>query len=257
MSQPVGMVAQFAKSNLIVALQDGLAIFDLETQELEWWIDIEKYIITNRPNDGKCDAAGRLGLGTMNFNCKKDAGSLYCIDKNLSITKKLTALTISNGMAWSPDNKVFYFIDSATYKIDAYLFDLETAGIQFEKTVIEVPEEMGMPDGMAIDVEGMLWVAHWNGFAVRRWNPNNGKLLQTIQLRVPQVTSCTFGGKGMDQLFITTAKAGLSKEQLTQYPLSSHVFFAIPGVKGIPANKFGYSRKIGEINPLKIRNISI
>ena len=238
MPQRIGMIAQEDENNFIVALQDGLARFDIETSELEWLVDIEKDITTNRPNDGKCDAVGRLWLGTMDINCNKDTGALYCIDKEFSVAEKLSRLTISNGMAWSLDNKTFYFIDSNTYKIDAYSFDLETASIEFIKTAIEVPKKSGMPDGMTIDKEGMLWVAHWDGFAVCRWNPHNGELIDTIDLPVPQVTSCTFGGENSDQLFITTASTGLSKEQLLEYPLSGHVFVAQPGVKGATPNKF-------------------
>ena len=143
-------------------------------------------------------------------------------------------------MAWSADNKRFYFIDSTTYKVDSYSFDLKTGNIKFETTVITIPENMGMPDGMCIDKEGMLWIAHWNGFAVRRWNPINGHLLLTIELPVPQVTSCTFGGKNLDELFITTAKTGLSDEQLKQYPESGHLFTIKTSVKGKFSEKFAH-----------------
>ena len=238
MPQMIGMFVLQNKNHVIVALQDGLAKYDLEDCRLEWLIEVEKEIKSNRPNDGKCDAKGRLWLGTMNLNCRDNTGSLYCIDNQLSITKKLTPLTISNGMAWTADNKRFYFIDSTTYKVASYFFDLESGEIWFEKNIIEIPEEMGMPDGMTIDEEGMLWIAHWDGFAVRRWNPRNGELLDTIDIPVPQVTSCSFGGKNLDELFITTAKTGLSEEQLKQYPLSGHLFCAKLYVKGTLPNKF-------------------
>ena len=239
MPQRIGMLAVENKNEVMVALQHGLAKFNLETKELEWVSEIEKDINTNRPNDGKCDVKGRLWLGTMDLECNKDSGSLYCIEKDLSVTQKLTGLTISNGLAWSLDGKRLYFIDSSTYKIECYLFNADMGTIAFEKTVINVPVNMGMPDGMTIDEEGMLWIAHWNGFAVYRWNPYTGGLLDKIPLPVPQVTSCTFGGENLDVLFITTAKVGLNEEQLLQYPLSGHVFVAQPGVKGSVANKFG------------------
>lgn len=238
MPQVVGMVALENRNNVIVALQDGLARFNTESLELNWLVHLEKEIKHNRPNDGKCDAKGRLWLGTMNLNCRDATGSLYCIDKNFSPEKKLSPLTISNGMAWSADNKRFYFIDSSTYRVDSYLFDLETGHIEFEKTIIIIPETMGMPDGMCIDEEGMLWIAHWDGFAVRRWNPGNGDLLQTIELPVPQVTSCCFGGKNSDELFITTAKTGLSDEQLKQYPGSGNLFTIKLSVKGKLPERF-------------------
>jgi sugar lactone lactonase YvrE len=238
--QPVGMVALHEAHKVIVALQEGLAIFHLETAQLSWLTDIEREVACNRANDGKCDAKGRLWLGTMNFNCTDPTGSLYTIDGKLDVRKKLDGLVISNGMAWSADHEHMYFIDSSTYKIDAFRFDLESGGIEWEKTVIRVPEDLGMPDGMTIDEAGMLWVAHWNGFAVRRWDPDTGRLLATLPVPAPQVTSITFGGENLDEAFITTARTGLSADQLAQFPLSGHLFTCKLPFKGMPSNRFQY-----------------
>ncbi|HVY76094.1 MAG TPA: SMP-30/gluconolactonase/LRE family protein [Puia sp.] len=236
--QLVGMVALQKEHNLIVALQEGLAAFDVQTAELHWLADIEKDLVYNRANDGKCDAKGRLWLGTMNFNCTDPTGSLYMINEKLAVRKKLDELTISNGMAWPADHKHMYFIDSATYKVDAFHFDLETGKIEFEKTAIRIPVNLGMPDGMTIDNEGMLWIAHWNGFAVRRWDPATGDLLASLPVPAPQVTSITFGGENLDEAFITTAKTGLTTEQLAQYPLSGHLFTCRLPYKGMAADRF-------------------
>lgn len=234
MPQRIGMVVIEDGDNLIVALQEGLAKFDLKTAAIEWLMDIEKDIVNNRANDGKCDSEGRLWLGTMDVEAKQGAGSLYCINNN-NISQQLSHLSISNGMAWSLDNKRFYFIDSPQRKIDTYLFEATTGVINFERTAAVIPEALGLPDGMCIDAEGMLWVAHWDGFCVARWNPENGALLATINLPVPQVTSCAFGGENLDQLIITTASVGLTDEALLKYPESGFVFIAEPGVKGTPA----------------------
>ncbi len=237
MPQRIGMVAVAEDENLIVGLQDGLAKFDLKTATIEWLMDIEKNTVTNRANDGKCDSEGRLWLGTMDVQASQNSGALYCVDGN-SITQQLTSLTIANGMAWSLDNKRFYFIDSPQRKIDTYLYDATTGNTHFERTAVEVPAAMGMPDVMCIDEEGMLWVAHWGGFCVARWNPATGELLCRIDLPVPQVSSCVFGGKNLDQLFITTASVGLSKDESLIYPASGDVFISVPGVKGVAANKY-------------------
>ena len=237
MPQRIGMAAVAEDGNLIVALQHGLAKFDLKTAAIEWLMDIEKDIVTNRANDGKCDSEGRLWLGTMDVQASLNTGALYCVDGN-SITQQLTSLTIANGMAWSLDNKRFYFIDSAQRRIDTYLFDAVKGTIHFEDTAVEVPGAMGMPDGMCIDEEGMLWVAHWGGYCVARWNPETGELLRRIELPVPQVSSCVFGGENLDNLFITTASVGLSEDELLKYPSSGHVFIAVPGVKGVSANNY-------------------
>jgi sugar lactone lactonase YvrE len=237
MPQLIGLIVPYGENALVVALQDGLAVFSIPTGKLEWLLDIEKEIKDNRPNDGKCDSRGRLWLGTMNVHAKEKAGSLYCIDNNM-VTQHLSSLTISNGMAWQQDGKYFYFIDSPLYRVDRYLFDAAIGSLAFERTVVHIPEEMGMPDGMTIDAEGMLWVAQWDGFSVCRWNPHTGEMLHKIDLPIPQVSSCTFGGENLDVLFITTASVGLDEGALLQYPQSGHVFYAQPGVKGMLPNKF-------------------
>lgn len=234
----VGMVAIESENTVIVALQGGLARLDLDTERIEWLVDLEKTILTNRPNDGKCDPQGRLWQGTMDLDCKDGAGTLYCIDNELKIGVKLTNLSISNGMAWSLDGRRFYFIDSPTYRIESYFFDAKTGNITFEKTAVEIPKEIGMPDGMTIDAEGMLWVAHWGGFAVRRWNPHTGECLETIALPAPQITSCAFGEPELDRLFITSARIGISEADLEKYPESGSLFVVKMKVKGVESYKF-------------------
>lgn len=234
----VGTVVIESKNTVIVALQGGLARVNLDTQHLDWLTDLEKEIPTNRPNDGKCDPQGRLWQGTMDMDCKDGAGTLYCIDNEFNRAVKLTNLSVSNGMAWALDGQRFYFIDSPTYRIDAYFFDGKTGNIEFEKTAVSIPKIMGMPDGMTIDNEGMLWVAHWSGFTVRRWNPNTSECLETIELPVPQITSCAFGGEGLDQLFITSARTGMSESDLGKYPESGNLFVVKMKVKGVKSYKF-------------------
>jgi sugar lactone lactonase YvrE len=234
----VSLLTACTKDGLLLALQGGLAKFDLETGNLSRLSPVENELPGNRTNDGACDSKGRLWIGTMDVLCKENAGSLYCIDNSLVVSKKISNLTISNGITWSLDDKSLYHIDSPTYCVQSYLFDAETGNISGGETVIHVPEELGMPDGMTIDEEGMLWIAHWGGFGVYRWNPRNGRLLDKITVPVPNVTSCAFGGEQLDELFITTAREHLSEEELKKYPGSGSVFMAIPGVKGIAANKF-------------------
>jgi sugar lactone lactonase YvrE len=141
-------------------------------------------------------------------------------------------------MAWSPDDSYFYFIDSPLKRVDRYRFDACSGTITFDRPVVTIPEELGLPDGMTIDAEGMLWIAHWGGFCVCRWKPETGALLQRIDVPVPQVSSCTFGGENLDQLVITTASVDLSEEVLQKYPQSGHLFIAQPGVKGLLPNPF-------------------
>lgn len=238
MDHRVSLLAEDRNDVLILALQGGITRLNLNTAEIGWLTGIEQDIPANRTNDGACDSEGRLWIGTMELNCKEGAGSLYCIDKAI-VTKKMDNLSIPNGLVWSHNDENLYHIDSPSFKVESYFFDAATGAIKKDKTIIEVPEEMGMPDGMTIDNDGMLWIAHWGGFGVSQWNPANGKLLNKVRVPAPNVTCCAFGGNNFDQLIITTARQHLTEEELNQYPGSGGVFIVQPGVTGRAANKFG------------------
>ncbi len=231
------MVAQARGDQLILGVNGGIARFDLASEKLEWLLDIETEFAENRCNDGSCDSYGRLWIGTMQMNFKAGAGSLYCIDKDLNIHKKLDHITISNGITWSPDGKRLYYIDSPTQTVQSFLFKQETGEIIFEKNAIHIPIELGIPDGMAIDEEGMLWIAHWGGFGIFRWNPFNGRLLDKIDIPVPNVTSCAFAGENMDHLIITTAIENLNEAERKKYPESGNTFWVKVSSRGVPSNK--------------------
>ncbi len=231
------MVREGKNNELILALGTGIARFNLETEKVLPVVDIESPNSGNRCNDGACDSLGRLWIGTMHLEHEKGAGALYMVDNNLKVHKKLSNTSISNGIVWSSDNKRLYYIDSPTQAVQSFIFNEKTGEIIFEKNVIQVPPGMGTPDGMAIDEEGMLWIAHWGGFGVYRWNPLNGKLLDKIELPVPQVTSCAFAGENLDHLIITSARENLKKEELKKYPESGNIFCVKTGAKGILTNK--------------------
>ncbi len=228
----VSLVLEGKNNNLLLALNASVARFNLKSEELQWLVDIEK-TTDNRCNDGCCDSLGRLWAGTMHMKHLPGAGSLYCINEDKQVNKKIGNTTISNGLAWSLDNTRLYFIDSPKQRVQSYWYDEKSAEVNFEKNVVHIPVNMGTPDGMAIDEEGMLWIAHWGGFGVYRWNPFTGEHLDTIEVPVPNVTSCAFAGDNLDRLIITTARENLDEEQLKKYPQSGDVFLALPGVKGV------------------------
>ncbi len=191
----------------------------------------------NRFNDGKCDPAGRFWVGTMSKKETKGVGNLYCFDgKELSL--KVSGVSISNGIVWTADAKTMYYIDTPEMVVFAFDFDNSTGEISNRRIVIEIPEGAGYPDGMTIDSEGMLWIAMWNGAAVIRFDPSTGKMIEKIEVPALNVTSCAFGGNNLDTLFITTAKEGVTEEQLKQYPLSGSLFSVKPGIKGVAAYAF-------------------
>jgi sugar lactone lactonase YvrE len=228
--------------HLYVAVQGGLQKLNLNDHRMTWLLDIEKSIPGNRCNDGRCDAEGRLWIGTMELNCLPGLGSLYCVHPDLTIEKKLSNLTIPNGITWSLDQQRMYHTDTGESEIRSYHFDREQGAMRFEKVAIKVPPGIGKPDGMAMDERGMFWVAHWDGHGVYCWNPETGKVMEKISLPVPKVTACAFGGVDRDELFITTAGTELSPEERTKYPLSGSVFRAKPGVRGAKVHGFKVSQ---------------
>lgn len=233
----VSLIIPCDGDELLLGVQGGVARFDLEAKTCIWKLDLDKELPNNRCNDGACDSQGRLWIGTMDRNFKKGAGSLYCIDEDLNINRKVEHTTISNGMAWSPDNQIFYYIDTPTQKVQSYDFDAATGDIHFRKEVITVSKNEGSPDGMAIDEEGMLWVAHWGGHGIYRWDPHTGKQIGKISVPVPNTSSCAFVGEKLDHLLITTAAQDLGPDELIAFPHSGDIFIVEPGVRGLPAMK--------------------
>jgi sugar lactone lactonase YvrE len=237
--QMIGSVAVCSNGNFIAALQNGFAFVDSISGDIKMIADPESHLPGNRFNEGKCDPAGRFWAGTMSLSEEPHAGSVYLLKKDLSVTKKIEAVTISNGMAWSADHQIVYYIDTPTYQVSAFNYDKTTAHISNRRNVINISKEDGYPDGMAIDSEGMLWIAHWDGWQVTRWNPNTGKKLFHIKMPVARVTSCTFGGDDLNDLYITSASTGLTDEEFKKQPLAGSLFVIRNcGFKGMPAVEF-------------------
>jgi len=237
--QPVGTVVPRRSGGVMLALRDGFTALDLESGKLTMIVDPEAHLPKNRFNDGKCDPAGRFWAGTMRIaEDQKGAGSLYRLDPNLSVHKMWGDITVANGIAWSHDAKTMYYIDSPTRMVVAFDYNVETGAIANPKPVVSTPDVPGVPDGMTIDAEGMLWVAYWGGWRVVRWNPHTGEALDVIELPVERVTAPWFGGPHLDELYITSARIGLSDEALAQQPHAGSIFVARPGVTGLPAFEF-------------------
>jgi sugar lactone lactonase YvrE len=218
-------------NHFVLALDGKLARFDPATEKLDWLLEVESDP-NLRCNDGACDPAGRIWIGTMGLDFRAGAGSLYCVDRGWKLEKKLDNITISNGLAWSRDRKSLYYIDSPTRIVRAFDFNPDTGQIAYRKDAVVVPDSLGTPDGMCMDEDGMLWVAHYGGSGVYRWNPENGELLDKIPVDAPHVTSCAFGGPDGKQLLITTARENMTQDQLDQFPHSGGVFLAEVPIRG-------------------------
>jgi sugar lactone lactonase YvrE len=230
--QVIGSLAIRKKNGLILGLHNGFAFFNLRTQKIRPISDPDASHPHNRFNDGKCDAAGRFWAGAMDLDAKRGCGSLFCLDEKLKVRRVLKNLSVPNGMAWSRDAQTMFFVDSARQTIWAFDYNQETGTIRNRRVAVRIPKHAGVPDGMTMDAEGKLWVGLWGGGKVGCWNPENGKMLQTISLPVSLVTSCAFGGTNLDTLFITSARTTLSKMALLREPLAGGVFCVSPGVSG-------------------------
>jgi sugar lactone lactonase YvrE len=233
----IGCIAPRKSGGLVLAQRVGFASLELDSVGLTPLASPSEELSTNRFNDGKCDPRGRFLAGTMDMGETDPTGSLYSFD-GTSITKLLSNVTISNGMAWSPDYKTFYYIDTPTRTVRAFDYDLETGAIANARIAVSISESLGWPDGMTSDVQGNLWIAMWGGAQVTKWDPNTGELLEQLPVPAKNVSSCVFGGKNLNELYITSARKGLDEATLAQYPLTGGVFRIQTSVEGMPTFEF-------------------
>jgi len=184
----------------------------------------------NRFNDGKVDRLGRFWAGTMDRTEKDASGSLYRLDPDLSFRRIDSGYKVTNGPAFSLDGRTMYHTDSARQTV--YAFDLaEDGGAGGRRVHLQFGEGDGYPDGMTVDAEDCLWIAFWDGWCVRRFSPSGERL---AELRVPaqRPTSCAFGGRDLDRLFITSASRDLTEAELAEQPQAGGLFMTMPGVGG-------------------------
>ena len=238
----IGCLAPRKNGHLILSLSGaegrlGFADLEPDTAQLTVLTTLDE-IQTNRVNDGKCDPAGRFLAGTMDMNEKDPNGALYSFDGK-QVTRLLDGITISNGLAWSVDHKNFYYIDTPTRAVKAFDYDLATGQIENPRVAVYIPESLGWPDGMTSDTDDNLWIAIWGGARMTKWNPRTGKLLEQIPVPALHTSSCVFGGKDMNELYVTSARVGMSEADLKKYPLSGGLFKVITNVGGMPTFEFG------------------
>lgn len=222
------------QSHLVLAQEHGLTRLDLPSGTTTPIITIEADKPDNRLNDVRADSRGRRWIGTMNNHGQPHA-SLYRCDPDNSLHRMETNLSISNGLGWSPDETTFYLTDTPQQTIYAYDFDMDSGTIRDRRPLVELRGESFYPDGLTIDAEGCIWSAMWNGWCVIRFDPEGQEMVR-VSLPVPLVTSCTFGGKHLTDLYITTASAGLSQAELKTSFEAGDLFCLHTDIKGQPSN---------------------
>lgn len=238
LNQQIGCVVPYVEDVVLLATENGFYSLNLKTEKLTHIYDPEPHLVENRFNDGKCDPAGRFWAGTTDLNGINVAGSLYCLYNNLSVEKKVSYVNTSNGIAWSPDHTYLYFIDTPTKKVVRFHYDIRTGEISNPTDAILFPENDGLPDGMTIDEEGCLWIAHWGGSKITRWNPLTGEQILSVPIPALYVTSCTFGGHNSTDLYVTTARTRMTNEELKKYPHAGGIFRIQTNIKGCPTYSF-------------------
>jgi sugar lactone lactonase YvrE len=190
-----------------------------------------------RMNDGGCDRAGRFFTGTMAFDERPGAGTLYRVDLDGAVSVVLDGLAVSNGLGWSPDDRTVYLADSGPGVVWAFDYDPATGAFGRRRTLLEFDGDDGVADGLTVDDEGCLWTALWGGGQVRRYSPD-GELLAVVEVPTDHTSSCAFAGPGRDLLVISTSQQGLSEEQRAAQPDAGRLFTARPGVTGAAANAY-------------------
>jgi sugar lactone lactonase YvrE len=239
--QETGAVALCHAGGLIAARRDGFARITLAPlQETPYAMPQTDPAepVGNRFNDGKCDAAGRFWAASMDDACRQPSGAIWSLAPDGRIRRHLDGFIVGNGFGWSRDNCRMYFTDSENRRIMTYDFDLHSGEIGPGHCFAEVAPADGYPDGLTVDAEDHVWSAHWDGGRITRYRPD-GSIERVVSMPVPRPTSLTFGGPGYRTLFITSARTGLTPEQLDAAPLSGALFALDTDCAGLPPARFG------------------
>lgn len=214
MPSAIGTVVPRASGGVVVALQNDLAAFDPVTRTLTTLAGIDHPEL--RFNDGKCDPAGRLWVGTLAWTEAVGAGALYRLDPQVGLNVQVPHITIANGIVWSRDGRTCWYIDTPTKRVDAFDFDLVNGRLSNRRPAVMFPDGVGFPDGMAIDEHDNLWVAMWGGGCVLCCDPRSGRIVDRIDVPgASKITSCAFGGPALDTLYITSAGGGTAEPDLS------------------------------------------
>ncbi|MFF5859762.1 SMP-30/gluconolactonase/LRE family protein [Streptomyces sp. NPDC012751] len=226
--QHVGAVKPRAGGGLVLNLRDGVGLLDPD--DTFRWLHHEP-VAGRRANDAAVAPDGSLWAGTMRYDEAAGGGTLSRIAGDGGVTTVLPDVTVSNGTGWSPDGRRMYYIDTPTRRVD--VFDHDAEGVRDRRPLVEIEEGAGFPDGLTVDAEGCVWVALWDGGAVRRYTPD-GELDRVITLPTPRTTACAFGGAGLTDLYVTTARTGLS----SPHPLAGSLLIIPNAGQGLPPTPF-------------------
>ena len=232
--QHVGAAKPRRDGGVVVNLRDGVGCYGADGAFgwLASWAEEGR-----RGNDAAVDAAGRLWAGTMRYDEAEGGGRLYRVGPHGEVVTVLDEVTISNGIGWSPDGTLMYYVDTPTRRVDVFDVERESGLVAGRRKFVDLARVAGFPDGLTVDADGAVWVALWDGGAVHRYTPA-GRLDRVVEVPATRTTACAFGGAGLGDLYITTATVGLEPERLAGQPLAGSLF-VLPGAgTGLPGTPF-------------------
>lgn len=223
--QHVGAAKPRTGGGLVLNLRDGVGLLE-PSGELNWLVYWARDGM--RGNDAAVDPAGRLWAGTMRYDLAEGGGFLARVEPTGRARVVLPSVSVSNGIGWSPDYALLYYVDSPTRRIDVFDFDVDTGDARDRRTLVEVTDTDGVPDGLCVDADGCVWVAVNGGGQVRRYTPT-GSPDRTLDVPATQVSACCFGGDDLADLYVTTGREGFTDAQRAAQPLAGSLFVA-PGI---------------------------
>jgi sugar lactone lactonase YvrE len=232
---PVSLAVPTTNGGLVLAVEDRIVVLDAgQTATL---CRIEADVPTTQLNDGACDRSGRLWVGTYSLRGEPEAG-LYCVEPSGHVQRVLDGLIASNGLAWTEDESHMYVTDTGRARIMRFAVDTEAPRLTDESVFCDLSGDEGVPDGIAADLDGGVWVALYGGGAIRRYAAD-GVLQAQARLPVRYPTSLSFGGPALDELFVTTARHRLSEAEYAREPQAGGIFVVSSGQRGVPTHGFG------------------
>lgn len=232
----VGSMALVDDGRLLVALPQQIALFDPASGQLEALVPDLAMPEGHRFNDGRCDAQGRFWVGSMHNITRAPEGTLFCLEGRGPLKPVRQGICIPNSLAFSPEGDTLYFADSLRYSIYAHPYNLAT-GDMGQARVFARSEPPAFPDGSAVDAEGHVWNAEFNGGRLLRYTPD-GHIACELTLPVERPTCCAFGGPDLDVLFITSTSQNMSEAERQAHPLAGALLALRPGVRGLPEPRF-------------------
>jgi len=230
----IGSIVFREEGGLVAGMHTGFHFVDLNSETFTHIVDPDPDHASTRLSDGKCDRRGRYWCGSMDMNLNDPFGALYRLDTDLTCTKMADGVVVSNGLAWSPDNTVMYYANSRSNTVYAFDFDIGTGDIANRRDFISTADIPGRVDGANVDTEGCYWAAHIDGWEVAQYDPQ-GNLMRTIPVPVRYPSMCSFGGRELDVLYVTSIGYEVQPGDLERSPLGG-TLFAITGTgaTGIP-----------------------